>query len=58
MFFQNMDIDFGNTNPLFTNSTGNQTSGLVFEQANPFGTPNTGNTWDFANPTFGTGPQG
>jgi hypothetical protein len=58
MFFQNMDVDFGSTGQsLYTNLQATQPSDLIFEQHNPFGTANSGNSWDFGNAAFNRAPQ-
>lgn len=58
MFFQNMDIDFSNSDTsAYAPSNGSQPSGLIFEQPNLFGTPNTRTSWDFGNAMFGKGQE-
>ena len=58
MFFQNMDIDFSNSDTsAYEPSNGSQPSGLVFEQSNPFGSPNMRASWDFGNTMFGRGQE-
>jgi hypothetical protein len=55
MFFDNMDVEFTNN----ASSAGTQSSGLVFDQGNPFantdGNMNGGMGWNFGNPSFGNG---